>query len=319
MLENLPQLGQIDNTEVQQAVDHFKKNASNFQDAISTRNQARWMLSGEERLTQAVDELKEYNNGLFEITKNLRLAIEFNVGIKLPFRQNLSFYGRTDVLDRLYEILEPRRQKDISENSPEPEVKVQTESGTKTATLHGLGGTGESLIALEYSHRFSQFYTSIFWIDAAEISRTTESACKIVEQLVHHQRSQQSVGELDKLIPMCDWVSIVITSRLPNLQRFGKCVEVEGIGAEEGLELLFKSFGKDPGNLTQSDLDEARKIVCALGELPLALDQAGAYIRSLQISFSAYRKGLKKGIKACFRREISDPSLPSYKASILTT
>ncbi|KAL7265908.1 hypothetical protein RUND412_011562 [Rhizina undulata] len=56
-----------------------------------------------------------------------------------------------------------------------------------------------------------------------------------------------------------------------------------------------------------------------LGELPLALDQAGAYISTMETLFSEYRNKLKQGLKAALNIDIDDPSLPSYKASVLTT
>ncbi|KAL7268679.1 hypothetical protein RUND412_008690, partial [Rhizina undulata] len=66
-------------------------------------------------------------------------------------------------------------------------------------------------------------------------------------------------------------------------------------------------------------LREAQNIVRTLGELPLALDQAGAYIRSLQIPFSAYQGKLKKGMKAVFKESLSGIGLSSNKVFVLTT
>ncbi|KAL7270644.1 hypothetical protein RUND412_006646, partial [Rhizina undulata] len=68
-----------------------------------------------------------------------------------------------------------------------------------------------------------------------------------------------------------------------------------------------------------SQLEEARKIVKALGELPLALDQAGAHISSLQMSFSDYRNMIEKSMKAGLNKQVPQYGLPSYKASVFTT
>ncbi|KAL7276091.1 hypothetical protein RUND412_000939 [Rhizina undulata] len=391
ILQDLLQLGQKDEAEVQKAIDQFHKDAREFQKAVSTRNQVRWALSGKDRLTQAVDDLEKYTNGVFEITKDMTPVAgplisntptgvlntsfkEYNVRAKLPFRRNPKFSGREDALDRLCQILELNNQADtsrIGEDGP-------TNFKRKTAILHGLGGMGKSQIALEYAHRFSRFCTAIFWIDADDISRTTDSARNILEQLVAHYKTKwrsspdlqeivnilgvagtidssgrldnsatdaamktvhnwlsvtdnrgwlllvdnydkEKDDQLDDLLPACDWGSVIITTRLPNLTRFGECVEVVGIGAEAGLNLLLKSSGKPQPGLDESELGKAQEIVEVLGQLPLALDQAGAYISYLRISFSVYRERIRKGLKDLFNKKLPGRDLSSAKASILTT
>ncbi|KAL7268612.1 hypothetical protein RUND412_008760 [Rhizina undulata] len=355
MLDTLPQLPQA---ELQHVVDQFEKTARDFQQATSIWSQARWTLSGKEWLNQAFNDLEAYNENLFKITESVIQA--------------------GDIFDTLCQILQPRELGEPLANTPGIAVDVRTNFGRKSAVLHGMGGVGKSQIALEYAHRYRQCYTSVFWIDANDASRITESAYKIVEQLVEHYASkwrsspnfqeisnilgipgsidasgtliqsatgvamkvvhkwlsgnenrgwlllvdnndQQKLGDLDKLIPTCDWGSVVITTRLPNLSRFGECVRIEEIGKEAGLELLLKSSGKMQKNPDDSELREAREIVKMLGELPLALDQAGAYISSLETLFSAYRNKLRQGLKVVFDTELDDPSLPSHKASVLTT
>ncbi|KAL7269137.1 hypothetical protein RUND412_008210 [Rhizina undulata] len=393
VIQALVQLGQKDETEVKKAIDQFHKDAREFQKAApaSIRNHAPCVFRGKARLTQVVDKLDEYTNALFEITKDMKPVSgpsisytpagalntsfkEYTVHTKLPFRRNPNFSGRKDILNRICQILELDTQMD----TPNVDADVQPDSKRKTVVLHGLGGMGKSQIALEYAHRFSRFYTAIFWIDADDIARTTDSACKILEQLVDHYKTKwQSCpdfqvianilniagsidpsGRLDKsatdaamktihhwlsatenrgwlllvdnhdkvkedqlddLIPACDWGSVIITTRLSNLTSFGKRVELEGIGAEDGLELILKSSGKQQQNLNESERGEAREIVKALGKLPLALDQAGAYILNLRISFSSYRERLQKGLTDLFNKKLPGRALSFAKASIRTT
>ncbi|KAL7267382.1 hypothetical protein RUND412_010037, partial [Rhizina undulata] len=221
---------------------------------------------------------------------------DFGIPVKLPFHRNPRFCGRQNTLEKLCKILEPL---DLAQRRP----NAFGTSERKTVVLHGMGGVGKSQIALEYAHRFRHCYTSILWIDANDLSRTSESACKIVEQLVAHYVSksrsapdyqaisntlgipgkidssgkinqtatEQAIAavhtwlaaeknrgwlllvdnheraqaeEFEKFIPTCDWGSVLVTTRLANLDRFGELVEVEEIGAEAGLELLLKSSGK---------------------------------------------------------------------------
>ena len=67
------------------------------------------------------------------------------------------------------------------------------------------------------------------------------------------------------------------------------------------------------------ELGEAMKIVEELGQLPLALDQVGAYISSLQIDFSSYRKRASRNLEAVLRRPSAESDLPLPKSSVLST
>ncbi|KAL7269776.1 hypothetical protein RUND412_007546 [Rhizina undulata] len=335
-----------------------------------------------ERMQKYVERARDHVKERFRssVSKTLPTTFqEFTIVAKLPFRRNPKFCGRVDILENVSQILQPLDgQAKPSVRNSEIKFVVRTTPGQKIAVLYGMGGAGKSQIALEYAFRFSDYYTSIFWIDADNVSRTADSTYKIVQQLVDHyatkwrtspdyseiastlgipgklddwgslklsdtETAMKAVhnwlgkkenrgwlllvdnhdnaeeGELDRLIPVCDWGSIVITTRLPDLHRFGTCVEVEAIGAESGLELLLRSSGKFERKPDDAELEEAREIVKTLGELALALDQAGAYIASLQLPFYEYRERLKKGMKAVFRKKIPGHNLLPQKASVLTT
>ncbi|KAL7272750.1 hypothetical protein RUND412_004435 [Rhizina undulata] len=84
------------------------------------------------------------------------------------------------------EILEPRELTGSTVNIPTMASEVRSNSGMKITVLHGLGSAGKSQIALEFAHRYSHCYTSIFWIDVHDLSRTTHSESLIMEQLVSH-------------------------------------------------------------------------------------------------------------------------------------
>lgn len=99
---------------------------------------------------------------------------------------------------------------------------------------------------------------------------------------------------------------IIVTSRAQDSQRLGKGLEVEGAQMEDCLEILRKSAGTKLENfetgaserpltprlylpyLLYLERSDAVEIVNRLGALPLALDQAGAYINSLRIPYSQY-------------------------------
>ncbi|KAL7271321.1 hypothetical protein RUND412_005929 [Rhizina undulata] len=323
MLQIIPELALSDEAAFRSSVEWYKRNVRKFQESISTVSQVRWVLSDKERLTQVIIQLEKYNEDLFKITKdvienraqvppvsNLNSSFqEFSVGIKLPFQRNCKFCGRADILDRMARILELGDLTTPLGESSEMGADVRAKIGRKSVVLHGMGGMGKSQIALEFAHRFSRRFSSILWIDAEEFSRTTNSACKVLEQIVRHYRSkwqsspdlqqisnilgidigssgtisQSSTklameavnnwlsksenrgwlllvdnsdnpkdGDLEKIIPTCDWGSVVITMRLRNLQNYGVRVAVEEIGQDTGLGLLLNSSEK-----TEQDLDES--------------------------------------------------------------
>ena len=68
-----------------------------------------------------------------------------------------------------------------------------------------------------------------------------------------------------------------------------KNIALKCLTSDEGIQLLEMRTGKVTG-----DEEHARKLVHELGGLPLALDQAGAYIRCLNKSIKEYLKEYQK-------------------------
>ncbi|CCX33329.1 Similar to Nephrocystin-3; acc. no. A0JM23 [Pyronema omphalodes CBS 100304] len=66
----------------------------------------------------------------------------------------------------------------------------------------------------------------------------------------------------------------------------------ESIGETESIDLLIRSSGKGL-KISRNDMAWASAIIKAVGQLPLALDQVGAYILTLEIPFQKYARYLK--------------------------
>jgi len=67
------------------------------------------------------------------------------------------FCGRDDVIEKIHSILNASVLCKV-----EGDARPMTR---KTVILYGLGGIGKSSIALEYSFRYSDSYTAVFWVD----------------------------------------------------------------------------------------------------------------------------------------------------------
>ncbi|KAI5194016.1 hypothetical protein E4T38_09763 [Aureobasidium subglaciale] len=110
---------------------------------------------------------------------------------------------------------------------------------------------------------------------------------------------------------------ILVTTRRRECARFGRLLEMDTMSEEESLELLEKSCR---AGCKSADFDtaEALDIVKTLGHLPLAIDQAGAYILTMGVPLSSYLPLLRGPL---IRQTLSrKPSVGwQYSESVFTT
>ncbi|MDL2075870.1 FxSxx-COOH system tetratricopeptide repeat protein [Streptomyces sp. GXMU-J15] len=195
--------------------------------------------------------------------------------------RNPNFTGRVELLDALHRRLRKERATAVLPNA-----------------LHGMGGVGKSMLAVEYVYRHLPEYDLVWWISA---ERTAQIALSLVE-LAHHlglesgnEASWSVAAVLEALRrgePYANWLlvfdnadspeavrpyfplggpgNILVTSRNPQWASVAKPLEVNVFRREESVELL-RRRGPD---ITD---DEADRLATALGDLPLALEQAAAW------------------------------------------
>ncbi len=220
----------------------------------------------------------------------------------VPYRRNLFFTGREDVLAHLYTVLR------------------SSKAAALTQAISGLGGIGKTQIAVEYAYRSRDHYQAIFWVNAS--TRDALSADFVILAALlslpeQHEQDQDivvravkrwlsthkhwllildNVDDLDMIVdflPMHGRGDVLLTTRLQALGTVAQNIEVEKMGLDEGVTFLLRRTKViAPG----ASLDEAMKesqtqaaaIVAALDGLPLALDQAGAYIEETRCGLSQY-------------------------------
>jgi tetratricopeptide (TPR) repeat protein/transcriptional regulator with XRE-family HTH domain len=215
----------------------------------------------------------------------------------LPYPRNPFFTGREEVLERLHEAFMHDRNALICQ------------------CLSGLGGIGKTQTAIEYAYRYAKDYIAVFWISAETNEGIVSSFVAIAEllNLPEKQEKEQSriiAAVLHWLAAQRDWLvifdnvedpalivlpparsgSILFTSRRQALGLSAQTVNLGKMSFEEGMSFLFHRTRQLTlmTSLAPEDLALAREIVTIMDSLPLALDQAGAYIEATQCSLSDY-------------------------------
>src|SRR6266852_5191622 len=228
----------------------------------------------------------------------------------VPLPRNPFFTGREEILEALYTQLHVE----------------QVVALTQSYALRGLGGIGKSQIALEYAYRHALEYSAIFWIEAETVEYVMSSLLRIAEllQLPERQETDQqrivaavqrwlsshsrwlltwdNVEDLEllqRLLPPTRQGATLITTRHQALGTLARGMDLAPMEREEGmLFVLRRAKVLEPEATSErmhriavsmpAEYAAAEKLVAAMEGIPLALDQAGAYIEETGCSVSAY-------------------------------
>ncbi|KIL65403.1 hypothetical protein M378DRAFT_44860, partial [Amanita muscaria Koide BX008] len=119
---------------------------------------------------------------------------------------------------------------------------------------------------------------------------------------------------VEKFIPPGNGGGILITSRdraLGRITRGTHCLEVTELEEEEAIALLLKSAAVDCNSVNVGIA--AEKLVAELGCIPLAVDQAGAYVQSCGCGLDYYLElFMKHRAKLMQDKEFTGASLYKY-------
>jgi tetratricopeptide (TPR) repeat protein len=241
----------------------------------------------------------------------------------VPYRRNPFFTGRDQVLEDLH--------KTLTVGSPA--------ALTQVAAIAGLGGIGKTQTAVEYAYRYRDAYRAVFWIRAESESSTTSGFLEIAGILNLAARdAQESVhavmrwlentagwllifdnaDEPEKLkpfLPTDPKGHILITSRAQVFHGLAQPVRLEVLAPEKALEFLLKRTEREATD--GGEKEAATQLAEELGYLPLALQQAGAFISENGSRFGDYLVSYRKQ-----RLELLNKSKPiagDYKESVATT
>jgi class 3 adenylate cyclase/tetratricopeptide (TPR) repeat protein len=190
------------------------------------------------------------------------------------------------------------------------------------AVLSGLGGVGKTQSAIEYAVRHRTEYPGgVFWINAETIGGLTGGFVAIAttlsvaaaasndqEQIVKAALTWLNAHEgwllifdnvddrleIQPFVPERGKGDLLITSRQTVFAELGipRALEMRDLDTEESVRFLLARTGREG-----SELDErtaAGELATELGNLPLALEQAAAYIAETSVAFSAYLGAFRK-------------------------
>lgn len=209
----------------------------------------------------------------------------------VPPRNN-NFTGRQALLDALHE-------------------RLRTEGTTAVLpeALHGLGGVGKSQIALEYVHQHASDYDAVWWIPAERPEQIRQALIQLAERL-HLQAGLETNIAVPRVMealrtgrPCRNWLlvfdnaeeletvrpffptdgpgRVLVTSRNAQWAQAARTVEVDVFARSESIALLRKRGPELPD-------DQAGRIAEALGDLPLAIEQAAAWLTETGMPVDEY-------------------------------
>ncbi len=241
---------------------------------------------------------------------------------EVPNRRVDGFVGREDILRKIDEALSDG-------------------SGPHYAVLQGIGGQGKTQVALEYCHRKKDNpYSAIFWVDATTQERAKESLQSIFERIktqpdylpdinarvafvlriisswtfkwlmvLDNYDNPDTFPNIQDFIPRSEPGTILVTSRHPGsnslvMNKSNHFFELSGLEKSTAVALLIKQ-----SQTNEAIFSDARKIVEKLGCHPLALAQAGDYIKKRNLRLCEFMDHYQRRKKIILG---STPQLSQY-------
>ncbi len=220
----------------------------------------------------------------------------------VPHHRNTFFTGREDILTHLHSTF------------------TAGKTVILTQAISGLGGIGKTQIAVEYAYRHREEYKAILWAKAdsreilvsdlvgiAELLNLAKKNAQDQNQMVSSVKrwlqsntnwlfildNAEDLAMVREYLPSVGNGHILLTTRSQVTGRMARCIEVNKMKPEEGGLFLLRwaniiALEASLDAAPATDQIKAVEISQIMDGLPLALDQAGAYIEETASSLSGY-------------------------------
>jgi hypothetical protein len=223
--------------------------------------------------------------------------------------RNASFTGRNEILEKLRD-----------------QLASSSQAVVLPLALHGLGGVGKTQVALEYAWRYMADYDVVWWVSAEQRELVNPTLADLATKLGIRvgdsvtEAAQAAREMLRRGTPYSHWLLIfdnadtpddlepflpggpghvLITSRNPVWSRVAEPVEIDVFSREESVEHLQRRV---PG----LSAENARMVADKLGDLPLAIEQAGAWLAETGTPPASYVEELDTALTSVL--ELSQPA-----------
>ena len=217
---------------------------------------------------------------------------------EIPFFPATTFVSRDSLIQDMHRQLHSPKSKS---------------SSSQILPIHGMGGVGKTQLSLWYASEFSKDYQIRIWIDATSeesiksnfesirrkhlkniehalgIARSSDNAAstEVIAWLDHAKgewlllfdnADDIDLKKIRNVFPNSIKGHVIVTTRQSSGARMSTLegIEVLGTTDAESLDIFFKSAAI--GNPTITQRNAAARITQQLGNLPLAVELAGAYI-----------------------------------------
>lgn len=226
----------------------------------------------------------------------------------VPFRSNRFFAGRDDQLREVKQVMLPGQ--------------------AALVVVVGLGGIGKTQLAVEYAYASRATYEAVLWVSAESHAAlqanlaglASESALGLsehdeVEQaaqlsatlrwlrehsswllVLDNADSDDAAEAVESLVQRLATGHILITSRRANWPGDFAHVGVQKLPKEVAADFLLRRTAQ-PGKPALGSLNEACELAAEMDGLPLALEQAAAYMLHKRLRFASYRSRMTDALR----------------------
>jgi tetratricopeptide (TPR) repeat protein len=190
-----------------------------------------------------------------------------------------------------------------------------------SSALYGLGGVGKTRAAVEYAWAHQDDYSALLFVVAETPEALRRNLAALVGPLVLNLPEQNADKEEIRVKAALDWLNehprwflildnldrpealeeaerlmgklsgghVVVTSRLANFAGNFESLALDVLTADDAASFLLERTDSRR-QMSVDDAVMARALAVELGQLALALEQAGAYIARRALSFAGYRQ-----------------------------